>query len=149
VVKKAKSYLADTGLAAHLLGTDAERLSQPTAPATGPLVETFVAGELLRQLARFGDELGVSLFHYRAHTGAEVDLLLEADDGRVVGVEVKAAASVKTDDFRHLASLRDRLDGLKDARFVRGVVFYTGSEALSFGDRLEALPLPFLWLPRA
>ncbi len=147
VSKRAKSYVADTGIAAHLMGTDAEHLAQPAAPATGALVETFVANELVRQLARFGDELGASLFHYRAHTGAEVDLVIESQDGRVVGVEVKAAASVRADDFRHLAGLRDHLDGSQDAKFVRGVVLYTGSQALSFGDRLEALPIALLWQP--
>ena len=75
--------------------------------------------------------------------------MIEGDDGRIVGIEVKAAASVRTQDFRHLAGLRDRIDGLRDARFVRGVVFYTGSEAMGFGDRLESLPLASLWLPPA
>ncbi len=147
VAKRPKTYLADTGIAAHLLGADPQRLSEPTATGTGALVETFAVDELIRQAARFGDELGVSLHHYRAHTGAEVDILIEANDGRIAGIEVKAAASVKGDDFRHLAGLRDRIDGLRDLRFIRGVVLYTGPEALGFGDRLEALPLAALWLP--
>lgn len=149
VAKRPKTYLADTGIAAHLLGANPQRLSEPTAAATGPLIETFVVGELVRQVARFGDELGVSLCHYRAHTGSEVDLVIEAADGGVIGVEVKAAASVRSDDLRHLAGMRDRIDELPDLRFVRGVVLYTGLEALSFGDRLEALPLAALWLPTA
>ncbi|MEQ8768657.1 MAG: ATP-binding protein [Planctomycetota bacterium] len=147
VSKRSKSYLADTGIAAHLLGVDAERIAQPTAVATGPLMETFTVNELVRQVARFGAELGVSLFHYRAHTGSEIDLVIEGDDGRTVGIEIKAAASVRAEDFRHLVGLRDRLDGLRDARFVRGVLFYAGSQALGFGDRLEALPVASLWLP--
>jgi predicted AAA+ superfamily ATPase len=112
-------------------------------------VETFVVNELVRQASRFGDDLGVTLYHYRAHTGTELDVVIEADDGRVVGVEVKAAASVGAEDFRHLAVVRDRLDELGDAEFVRGVVLYTGRRALSFGDRLEALPLAALFLPPA
>lgn len=148
VTKRPKTYLADTGVAAHLVGADPQKLAEPTAAMTGPLVETFAVNELVRQVARFGDEMGVSLHHYRAHTGSEVDLLIEADDGRIVGVEVKAAASVRADDFRHLAGLRDRIDEVPDMRFDRGVVLYAGAEALAFGDRLEALPLAALWLPR-
>lgn len=145
--RRSKAYVADTGIATYLMGADPQRLAEPTAVATGPLIETFVAGLLVRQIARFGDDLGASLFHYRTHAGAEVDLILERLDGQVVGVEVKATASVREADFRHLRALRDRLDGLADARFRRGVVLYAGAEPLSFGDRLEALPIATLWLP--
>jgi uncharacterized protein len=143
----AKSYLVDTGLAAHLLGMSPERLAEPTAPATGALVETFAVNELVRQVSRFADRLGASLYHYRAHGGAEIDVIAETDDGRVVGIEIKAAASVDEGAFSHLAAVRDRVDRLSDMEFVRGIVLYTGTGAYSFGDRLEALPLSALWLP--
>jgi len=149
VSRHPKSYLVDSGLAAHLLGTDAERLSAPTAPGAGALVESFAVNELVRQASRFADDLGVSLHHYRAHGGTEIDVVAESDDGRVVGVEVKAAASVDRGDFSHLVAVRDRLDRLSDARFVWGAVLYTGDRALSFGDRLVALPIAALWLPPA
>lgn len=149
VSKHPKSYLVDSGLAAHLLGTDPDRLSAPTAPGAGALVETFVVNELVRQASRSADDLGVTLHHYRAHTGAEVDVIAETSDGRVAGIEVKAGTSVALRDFAHLRAARDRVDKLSDARFVRGVLLYTGDRALSFGDRLEALPLAALWLPPA
>ncbi|CAN5550235.1 ATP-binding protein [soil metagenome] len=142
-----KSYLVDTGLATHLLGTTPEKLAEPTATGTGALLETFAVNELVRQAARFGDDLGVALFHYRAHTGGEIDVIAETDDGRIVGIEIKAAASVDGGDFAHLAAVRDRIDRLRDCEFVRGVVLYTGNQSHSFGDRLEALPLAALWLP--
>lgn len=147
VIKRPKSYLTDTGVAAHLLRLDPDRLAEPTAPATGALVETFAVNELLRQVSRFGAETGARLYHYRAPTGAEVDIAIEAPDGRVTCIEVKATTSVRQRDFSHLSALRDRLDDLDDQQFVRGVVLHLGSEALSFGDRLEALPLASLWLP--
>jgi uncharacterized protein len=78
----------------------------------------------------------------RTATGAEVDFVLEAADGRLAAVEVKASAKVRGEDFKHLASMRDRID---PKRFVRGVVLYTGSERLPFGERLEAWPLATLW----
>lgn len=147
VSRHPKNYLVDTGLAAHLLGTTSERLSAPTVPGAGALLETFAVNEMVRQAARFADDLGVGLFHYRAHTGSEIDVIAETDDGRVVGIEVKAATSVRGEDFSHLAAVRDRADRLHDIEFVRGIVFYTGDRSHSFGDRLEALPLAALWLP--
>jgi hypothetical protein len=147
VSRHPKSYLVDTGVAAHLLGMTPARLAEATSPATGALLETFAVNELVRQASRFADGLGVSLFHYRAHTGSEVDVIAETDEGRVVGIEVKASASVDSRDFSHLAAVRDRVDRLGDIEFVQGVVLYTGDRAYSFGDRLEALPLAALWLP--
>jgi predicted AAA+ superfamily ATPase len=147
VSTRPKSHLVDAGLAAHLIGADTDSLVEPTSTASGALLETFAANEILRQASRFGDDFGVALYHYRSHTGAEVDLIIESDDGRTVGIEVKAGATVRKDDFRHLAALRDRLDRVRDARFIRGVVLYCGADALGFGDRLEALPIDRLWSP--
>lgn len=148
VSRHPKNYLVDTGLAAHVLGTTPQRLAEPTSPGTGALLETFAVNELVRQASRF-DDLGISLFHYRAHTGSEIDVIAETDDGRVAGIEVKAATSVDSADFSHLVAVRDRVDRLRDMEFVRGVVLYTGDRSHSFGDRLEALPLAALWLPPA
>jgi predicted AAA+ superfamily ATPase len=147
VSKHPKNHLVDTGLAAHLLGMSPERLAEPTAPATGALIETFAVNELVRQASLYADALGVTLYHYRAHTGAEVDVIAETDDGRVVGIEIKSTASIRRKHFAHLTAVRDRLDKLPDMEFVRGVVLYTGTGVHGFGDRLNALPLAALWLP--
>ena len=124
-----------------------DRLAEPTAVATGPLVETFAVNELVRQVSRFGDALGVTLYHYRTHGGTEIDVIAEADDGRLVAIEIKAAASARGQHFSQLAALRDRIDSLPDMEFVRGIVLYTGTRAHRFGDRLDAVPLGALWLP--
>ncbi len=70
-----------------------------------------------------------------------MDALLETPDGRVVGIEVKAGATVRGED---LAGLR-HLANLLGPRFVAGYVLYTGQQTLPFGDRLSALPLDALW----
>lgn len=97
-----------------------------------------MAGELRRQLG--WADTTAQLFHFRDRNGLEVDLVLEDGSGRVAGIEVKAL-SVRADDFRGLAGLRDRLG----PRFVAGVVLHPGVQALPFGDRLGALPLSSLW----
>jgi len=110
---------------------------EPTA--LGPLLETFVAGELVKQLG--WSETHAELTHFRTHGGQEVDLVLEADDGRLVGIEVKAAATIGTADMRGLAALRE----VAAKRFHRGVVLYTGRETLPFGPGLWAMPVSALW----
>ena len=137
-VKMPRVWIPDTGLMGHLAGLTAARLvEEPTA--VGPLLETFVASELTKQLA--WSRTRVDLFHFRTHGGREVDIVLEADDGRLVGVEVKAAAMVGANDLKGLTALRE----VVGKRFHRGVVLYTGREALPFGSDLWALPVSALW----
>ncbi|MYD87171.1 MAG: DUF4143 domain-containing protein, partial [Acidobacteria bacterium] len=81
------------------------------------------------------------LFHFRTESGAEVDLVLEDRAGRLVGVEVKSAATVRQQDFRGLETLA-RLTG---DRFARGVVLCTGTTVVPFGRNLFALPVSQLW----
>lgn len=142
VVRRPKIYMADTGVAAALLAKTPQTLMSPTDPATGALVETFVANELAKQLT--WSETPARLGHFRRSDGAEVDLVLESDDGRVVGVEVKASSTPRAEDFRWLAMLRDGLDA-SGGDFVQGVLLYAGDRRLPFGDRLVALPIADLW----
>ena len=81
------------------------------------------------------------VFHFRDPKGAEVDLVLEGADGRVVGIEVKASSTFDDRSIRTLTSLRDRLR----QRFAHGIVLYLGQEVLPVGDRLTALPASALW----
>ena len=143
VVKHRKLHLTDTGLAAALLGVSPEALARPIAPSRGPLVETFVVNELAKQAT--WSENSVRLYHWRISGGAEVDVVLERDDGKIVGIECKAAETVTKRDFHGLAALRD----LVGQQFVQGVVLHSGRQgAISFGDRLIALPLEALWAAR-
>lgn len=142
VIKRPKIYLADTGIAAALLGKDSTALQRPTDPAAGPLFETFVANELSKQLT--WSDTSARLFHFRDAGGAEVDLVLESDDGRVIGIEVKATSTPRGDDFRGLRLLRDRLTQA-GTEFVAGIVLHIGERRLPFGDKLYALPTSDLW----
>ncbi|MPZ89931.1 MAG: DUF4143 domain-containing protein [Nitriliruptorales bacterium] len=139
VKKREKTLIPDSGLAAWLLGKSPAALAKPTDPATGQLLETFAAAELLRQTA--WADLEVSLWHWQDREGAEVDLILEASDGRVVAIEVKASASPTKQWFRWLTRMRDKLGG----DFVHGIALYTGRQVLPFGDRLTAAPIDALW----
>jgi predicted AAA+ superfamily ATPase len=139
VVRRPKLTVTDTGLAARLLGgrlrTDPE--------LAGRLVETFVVGELRAQAE--WSEARPSLFHFRDRDGAEVDLVLESGDGRVVGVEVKAGATVRADDLGGLRLLERRLG----QDFAAGLVLCTAPGPRHLGGRLWIVPISVLWQPGA
>lgn len=138
-VKHAKVHMVDTGLAAHLQGVSAAGLARPGAPEVGPLLETFVVNEIMKQVG--WAERPVRLSHYRDRDGAEVDLLLEDDRGDLVAIGVKAALSVSAADARHLRMLQGRVG----QEFRHGFVVYLGERALSLGPGVTALPLGLLW----
>lgn len=142
VVKRPKLYLTDTGVAASLLGKDPAALGSPTEPSVGPLFETFIANELAKQLT--WAQTSARLFHFRDAGGAEVDLIVESDDGRVLAIEVKASSTPRSEDFNGAALVRDRLDR-SGGEFIAGIVIHTGDRRRSFGDRLLALPASDIW----
>jgi hypothetical protein len=72
----------------------------------------------------------------------EVDVVRERDDGTIVGIEVKAGATVKAGDFGGLLALAEACGD----QFAFGVVLYDGTDVVPFGDRLAAAPLSCLWM---
>ena len=138
LTKAPKLLLVDTGLLTHLLDTDAGRLRRDRA-LLGHVLENFAAMELIKQLG--WSERRCRLFHFRTESGAEVDLVLEDRGGRLVGIEVKSAASLQKRDFRGLQSLAEA----SGRQFVGGVVLYTGATVVPFGRNLRALPISQLW----
>ena len=137
LVKTSKLIMNDTGLLATLLSVDAARLENN--PLCGALIENFVIMELKKQIT--WSDIKPEMLHYRTQTGQEVDVVLEDTAGRIVGIEIKSAKSVGGQDFRGLQSLAEA-SGIS---FLRGVVLYGGSEIISFGSNLFALPVDSLW----
>ena len=138
-VKQAKLHFLDSGLAAHLVGASTASLARPNARMAGALLESFVASEIARQ--RTWAATDVELHHFRDRAGAEVDLVLEARDGRVAAIEVKAGRSVGRNDMRSLELLRDRIGD----DFTNGVVLGCFDGVQPLGDRLTAIPISALW----
>lgn len=137
-VSTAKIALVDSGIAANLLGQDATRLRRPDGQVGG-LLEGFIAMEIARQLT--WSQTRAELFHYRTKDKVEVELVLEDRRGRVVAIEVKSSATARPEDFKGINHLASRLgDDL-----IVGIVLYTGSETLSFGDQRLAVPIGALW----
>lgn len=138
LVKTPKLHIGDTGMAAALLGVNAQDLVSDRE-LLGQLLETFVYQELRRESS--GHEDDIRFHHFRDKDGYEVDLVVEKGTRQVAGVEVKAAASVTSSDFRGLRKLASAAKN----RFVAGVVLYDGEHSVSFGDSLYAVPIRRLW----
>lgn len=137
-----KLHVIDSGLAARLLGLSASKLAEADATTLqqfGHLLETFVVGECRKQLSWLD---GIALVgHWRTHDRAEVDLVVETDDGRVIAIEVKAGSRVPGPELAGLRLLRDKLGD----RFVAGAALYTGERSYTADDRIHVLPVDILW----
>jgi uncharacterized protein len=136
LIKTPKIHFLDSGLLASLVGATPEGLAG-SRDQLGALLETFVFAEVLKAAS----VTPISLSHYRDKDKNEVDLVLESEAGDVVGLEVKAAATVKASDFAGLRRLADAAG----KRFRLGVVLHDGDTVLGFGDRLLAAPVSCLW----
>jgi hypothetical protein len=142
IARAPKVHFVDSGIAAHLLGVNRRKLELRTPSALaefGHLVETFAVNEILKQAS--WSRTPVTLSHLRTHSNREVDLVLEARDGTVAGVEIKAASTINDSDFAGLRLLRDHLG---DA-FVAGVVVNLGHRSYRYDDRLYVTTLDRLW----
>jgi len=81
-------------------------------------------------------------FYYgRTVAGREVDIALEDSAGHLVGVEVKASASLQPGDIRGLHALAEAAG----KRWVRSVGLYTGAEVIPFAGNLHGVPVSRLW----
>lgn len=144
VSARPKAHVVDSGLAARMLRLNPDKLAglDPAVLSEfGHLLETFVVGEL-RKLSSWLEE-PVTLGHWRTSDGAEVDLVVEYDDGRVVAFEVKASERAPAVAFRGLEQLRDSLG----PRFTAGVILTAGRRSYTYADRLHAMPIDRLWQP--
>ncbi len=87
LVKTPKLYLADAGLACHLLGI-ADQKTLRGSPFRGPVFEGFVAAEIMKYRLNRGQARG--LYTFRDQQGLEVDFVIDRGNGRLTLIEVKA-----------------------------------------------------------
>lgn len=138
IAKTPKLHFLDSGLLATARGLNFERV-KANREVFGALLETFVFSELLKLMT--ASDLRLTPYHFRDQQMREVDIVLERDDGMIVGIEIKASATVKSGDF---GGLRTLAEACMD-RFAYGVVLYDSTDFVPFGDKLAAAPLSCLW----
>lgn len=137
--RTSKRYVIDSGLLAGILGLGIEDMLADGA-LLGATIDTFVVAQLRAESAAARTRYRLS--HLRDQNGRrEIDVIAEFGGGRLVGIEVKAAAGVGRSDARHLIWLRDSMG----EAFVAGVVFHTGRDTFELDDRIVATPISALW----
>lgn len=137
LIKTPKLHFLDAGLQAALTRLTPEMLAKHRE-RWGSVLETWVYAELRKNMAL--DDEPWHLAHYRDKDQVEVDFVMESPLREVIGIEVKAAATVTSADFRGLRRLKEHTG--KD--FVAGIVLYDGDKALPFGEGMWAVPLAAL-----
>ena len=139
-VRMPKIHYIDTGLSCHLLGIHDEGQLLRTRHY-GSLLESLIYMECCKQAGWAREP--ISVYQFRNHRQRKVDIVLERSDARIIGIEIKASASIGNRDFQGLVALAE----FAGDAFERGVVFYTGKDVLPFkqgGLTFHALPIGLL-----
>lgn len=138
VVKSPKLQFIDSGLLSTLLDLAVDEV-QKDKTRFGSVLETFVYAELLKHTTTAQGDY--SLMYYRDADKVEVDVVIENAAGQLVGVEVKAAATVMERDLRGLK----KLCAIAGKSFKKGILLYDGDETMPLGNGIWAVPLSTLW----
>lgn len=141
-----KHHLTDPALAARLLRIDSAGLLSGGGATPWVAREGSLLGSLFESLATlcvrvYAQAAEATVGHLRTRAGEhEIDLIIEGEGGRILGVEVKLARTVSDDDSRHLRWLRAQLP--EDVADL--VVLTTGPEAYRRPDGIAVVPLALL-----
>lgn len=138
-IRLPKRYLIDPGLLGPLLRIDHRRAFRD-GDLLGRTLDTLVAAQLRAESAL--SIVGADLFHLRDANGRhEIDLLIEARDGQIIAIEIKATAAPTPADARHLEWLRERTG----PKFATGLLVHTGPRVFRLSERIIAVPVASLW----
>lgn len=133
LTKKPKGIFSDTGLACHLI-----RLSSPQSlgayPQLGALFESFVVNQIKGVLSSLSQS--VSLYHWRTHAGAEVDMVIDKD-GYLYPIEVKFKSVLKKEDARGIKAF---FDTYPQGKVKKGVIIYPGDRCFTLDESIIAVP---------
>ncbi|MDO4221925.1 MAG: ATP-binding protein [Akkermansia sp.] len=137
LAKTPKLYFMDTGLCCHLAGwKDLERVM--VGPNSGPILETWVYGQMVRRYANAGTP--VDIYYYRNQDNkAEVDFVIEEND-RVYPMEVKRTATPLSADLRHCPDIPVGPGGT----LMPPILFCTVKELLPMAHKALAFPISAL-----
>ena len=138
LIKSPKLHFLDSGLLSTLKGISPVQIEKDRTKF-GAILEAFVFGEI-KKIASWSDQ-HYFFSHFRNKDGNKVDLVIENLRGEVLGIEVKASATVTSKDFSGLRKLASACG----ENFVQGIVLYDHDQAVPFGENLCAAPLASLW----
>jgi len=127
LVKSPKVYVRDSGLVHALLNI--ETLDQLLGhPVVGASWEGFVLETLLDALP-----WNTQAHFYRTAAGAEMDLVLDFNDGRRIAIEIKRGLSVKPG--------KGFYQSIEDLNPTESYIVYAGEDRYPVADNVEAIGL--------
>ncbi len=138
ITKSPKLHFIDSGILSTSRSLTFNRVKDDRREF-GAVLESFVFAEILRLMT--GSHLRLTPYHFRDQQMREVDIILERDDGTIVGIEVKASATASEKDFSGLKALA----GACGDKFAFGVVLFDSQDLIPFGEKLVAAPISCLW----
>jgi len=138
LVKTPRTYLVDSGMLCQLDNLTETTLAKDKEKFALAL-ESFVAMEL-KKLARFSN-LRPEIHHLRTVKNLEVDFVLEARGGGIVGIDLKPAKTLNGSEANGLRYLQE----LAEDKFQHGIVLYTGQTVEPLAKNVTALPISTLW----
>ena len=138
LIKSPKLHFLDSGLLAAMRDVSPEVLRRDKT-SFGPILETFVFSEL-QKIVTWSDQR-CTFSHFRDKDKNEVDIVLENRRGEIVGIEVKASATVSSNDFSGMRKLAEA----SGKKFIQGLVLYDHDLVVPFADNMFAAPLSCLW----
>lgn len=142
LVKSPKVYLADSGLACHLLGIETEA-ELARSPFRGALFEGMVASEIAKAQENAGRRR--EIYYYRDKSGLEVDFVVPTAGGRTMLVEAKASATARPEMARPLQRLATALASHSPLRGMPSMCLVhehsrTSAETRSLAPGVVAMP---------
>ena len=138
LIKSPKLHFLDSGLLAAMCDVSPEVVRRDKT-SFGRILEAFVFSEL-QKIVTWSDQR-CTFSHFRDKDKNEVDIVLENRRGEIVGIEVKASATVSSNDFTGMRKLAEA----SGKKFIQGLVLYDHDLVVPFADNMFAAPLSRLW----
>ena len=135
LIKSAKIYMSDSGLASYLTGVDS---IEPVSgePLMGSMLETYIAQNLLNMIHSKWTE--AQLFFWSVQGRHEVDFIIEVGT-RCIALEIKSGTRWQD---RDLSGLKAFLSATPHCK--AGILGYNGPDSVRLGEKLWALPLSLI-----
>ena len=139
VVKTAKLYFMDTGLAAYLTRWSHPDVMQSGAMA-GAFFETYVISEIIKSFSNNGEE--PPIYFYRDKDKYEIDLLIEQNN-ILYPIEIKKTATPSSDDAKNFFITKR----IKNIKIAQGIIICNCSQVLNVKNKdssVLAIPVEYI-----
>lgn len=139
VVKTAKLYFMDTGLAAYLTRWSNPDVMQSGAMA-GAFFETYVISEIIKSFSNNGEK--PPIYFYRDKDKYEIDLLIEQNN-ILYPVEIKKTATPSSDDAKNFFITKR----IKNIKIAQGIIICNCSQVLNVKNKdssVLAIPVEYI-----